>query len=299
MVGSTTVEVPQGTESLTTSTETTTVTLTADATELPDGIGDWNRVAMAIVRPLFRFFWRIDIQGIENLPKQGGVLLCPNHLSVFDSFVLPTAVPRQMTFVGKAEYLDDWKTRTLFPKLGMIPIDRRGGEHANAALDAARAVLLNGGVFGIYPEGTRSRTGNLHKGHTGAARLAIETGSPVVPVGILGTVDIQPPDQPVPNVFRRATIKFGEPIDALRYRSRIGDRVVYRQLTDELMFEIQGLTGQLYEDTYAGKKSIVADGADKAEVETIEVEKLEPMEATIERRSSNEAIKSRPLISLG
>ncbi len=292
-------EAQQGTDSLTQSTEQPTVTLTANAAALPEGIGDWNKIAMTIVRPLFKFFWRIDIQGIENLPKQGGALLCPNHLSVFDSFVLPAAVPRQMTFVGKAEYLDDWKTRTLFPKLGMIPIDRRGGKHANAALDAARAVLLSGGVFGIYPEGTRSRSGNLHKGHTGAARLAIETGSPVVPVGILGTVDIQPPDQPVPNVFRRATIKFGTPIDSLRYRSRIGDRVVYRELTDELMFEIQALTGQIYEDTYANKKSIVAETDAKIGAKPVAVEKFEPMESTIERRSSSEAIKSRPLINLG
>ncbi len=300
MVGNALVEEGQGTGSLTSSTEHPTVTVTSAAVELPEGIGDWNKIAMTIVRPLFKFFWRIDIQGIENLPTKGGALLCPNHLSVFDSFVLPAAVPRQMTFVGKAEYLDDWKTRTLFPKLGMIPIDRRGGGRANAALDAARGVLLDGGVFGIYPEGTRSRSGNLHKGHTGAARLAIETGSPIVPVGILGTVDIQPPDQPVPNVFRRATIKFGKPIDSLRYRSRIGDRVIYRELTDELMFEIQALTGQIYDDTYAGKKSIVAEnGAKSADsAKPGKTKKPDPAEATAERRSSSEAIKSRPLINL-
>ncbi|MEZ5342347.1 MAG: hypothetical protein R2706_13140, partial [Acidimicrobiales bacterium] len=107
-----------------------------------------------------------------------------------------------------------------------------------------------------------------------------------------GTVDIQPPDQPVPNIFRRATIKFGKPIDSLRYRSRIGDRVVYRQLTDELMFEIQGLTGQIYENTYANKKKIES-------VESVERDEPIAAESTIERRPSSDALKTRPLIDLG
>ena len=86
-------------------------------------------------------------------------------------------------FVGKAEYMDDWKTKHLFPALGMIPIDRGGGSASERALNTAARVLEAGEFFGIYPEGTRARDGRLHRGHTGPARLALRTGAPIIPVG--------------------------------------------------------------------------------------------------------------------
>jgi 1-acyl-sn-glycerol-3-phosphate acyltransferase len=108
------------------------------------------------------------------------------------------AAPASITYVGKAEYLDDWKTRKLFPAMGMIPIDRSGGSASERALNTAARVLERGELFGIYPEGTRSRTGKLHKGHTGAARLALRCNAPIVPVGLIGTREVQPPDRRLP-----------------------------------------------------------------------------------------------------
>ncbi|MEZ5383076.1 MAG: lysophospholipid acyltransferase family protein [Microthrixaceae bacterium] len=207
----------------------------------------------AVLKPLFKFAWRITTEGLDHLPSAGGAIIAPNHLSVLDSFFVPCTLPRRITYVGKAEYLDDWKTQTLFPAMGMIPIDRRGGQHAQAALDAAADVLGRGELFGIYPEGTRSRDGDLHKGHTGMARLAIETNSPIVPVGVLGTVEVQPPDAKFPRPFRNVHIRFGQPISPERYLDRLGDRLALRQLTDEVMWEIRRLTGQNYSDTYATK----------------------------------------------
>lgn len=227
------------------------VTSGQSATQLPDGIGRLQPLAMRVCRPIFHRLWDIEVEGLEHLPDDGPAIFCPNHVSVIDSFMLPAVLPKPITYVGKAEYLDDWKTARLFPALGMIPIDRRGGNHAKAALDAAKAVLDDGGWFGIYPEGTRSRTGKLHKGHTGAARLAIETGAPIVPVGLVGTREIQPPDQSRPNFFRPAAIKIGAPIQPSRRHT--ADRAAYRNLIDEVMFEIQALCGQEYEHTYAGK----------------------------------------------
>ncbi|MDH4363909.1 MAG: 1-acyl-sn-glycerol-3-phosphate acyltransferase, partial [Acidimicrobiia bacterium] len=127
------------------------------------------------------------------------------------------------------------------------------GEHAQEALDAAREVLTEGGLFAIYPEGTRSRTGDLYRGKTGAARLAIETGAPIIPVGLIGTPEVQPVGSNRPRFFRRVRVRFGQPITVDRYRSRPGDRAVLRELTDEVMFEIQALTGQRYVDRYAGE----------------------------------------------
>ena len=205
-----------------------------------------------MMKPLFAFAWRIRVEGLENIPD-GPAILCPNHVSVLDSFLIPAVLERRITFVGKAEYLDDWKTRWLFPALGMIPIDRSGGDAAEAALDTAAAVLARGELFGIYPEGTRSRDGLLHKGKTGPARLALRTGVPIVPVGVRGTLDIMPPDAKVPRLWRPATIAFGHPIDPARYTNRGDERSVLRSMIDEVMFEIRELSGQEYLHTYAAK----------------------------------------------
>ena len=151
--------------------------------------------------------------------------------------------------------MDDWKTKYLFPAIGMIPIDRGGGSAAERALSAAARVLERGELFGIYPEGTRSRDGLLHKGHTGPARLALRTGAPIIPVGMVGTRDIQPPDAKFPKVFRSCSIRFGRPVTMERYAGRENDRLVLRQIIDEVMFEIRGLSGQEYVDTYATKKA--------------------------------------------
>lgn len=226
---------------------------------MPDGGTDERQygklypVARAILTPIFRTAWRIHLRGAEHLPD-GPAIICPNHTSAIDSFLLPSVLPRRITFVGKAEYLDSWKTRHLFPALGMIPIDRSGGDASRRALDEAAGVLERGELFGIYPEGTRSRDGKLHKGHTGPARLALRTAAPLVPVGIVGTRDIQPPDTRVPRPFRACEIRIGRPIEVGRYTDRPDDRLVLRQLTDELMYEVRELSGQEYVDEYATRK---------------------------------------------
>ncbi len=222
-------------------------------------------VAKAVLTPVFKGLWRIKTTGLEHLPK-GGAVFCPNHTSVIDSFFLPLVLPRRITFVGKAEYMDSWKTKYLFPAMGMIPIDRSGGNASERALNTAARVLESGEFFGIYPEGTRARDGRLHRGHTGPARLALRTGTPIIPVGIVGTRDIQPPDARLPRPFKRAEIRFGRPIDVRRYADRADDRLVLRQIIDEVMYEIRALTGQDYVDEYASKKAEGIPAAETARV---------------------------------
>ena len=205
------------------------------------------------MRPISTKLWKFQLEGFERLPAQGPAILCSNHVSFLDSAFLMLHVPRNISFVGKAEYMDSWKTKYLFPLMGMIPIDRGGGDKSQAALDTAEAVLRRGELFGIFPEGTRSRDGVLHKGRTGAARLALKVGCPIFPVGMIGTREIQPPDARVPKLHRSCTIKIGRPINVERYRDRGDTHMVLRQITDELMFEIRALTGQEYCDRYAGK----------------------------------------------
>ena len=210
------------------------------------------------VRPAVRVvanrLWRFDLRGFEQLPETGPAILCANHVSFLDSAFLIIHAPRNISFVGKSEYLDSWKTRRLFPALGMIPIDREGGEKAQVALDAAENVLQRGELFGIFPEGTRSRDGMLYKGKTGAARLAVKLDCPIFPVGIVGTREIQPPDAKLPRVGGRVSITIGKPITPARYAQRSDDHLVLREMTDEVMFEIQSMTGQQYRNVYAGKR---------------------------------------------
>jgi 1-acyl-sn-glycerol-3-phosphate acyltransferase len=211
-----------------------------------------------VVGPGVRTLWHIEMNGFERLPATGPAILCPNHISFLDSMFLMFSVPRRISFVGKAEYMDSWKTKYLFPWLGMIPIDRGGGAKAAISLEAAEDVLDRGELFGIFPEGTRSRDGYLYKGRTGAARLAMKVGCPIFPVGIVGTDTIQPPDAKMPKLRGTCSISIGRPVNVERYRSRAEDRLVLRQITDEVMFEIREMTGQEYCDRYAGKPAAPA-----------------------------------------
>ena len=233
------------------------------------GAGKAQARARRLLRPIATRLWRFHLEGFDRLPADGPAVMCPNHVSFLDSAFLMLFAPRNISFVGKAEYMDSWKTKYLFPMMGMIPIDRSGGDKSQAALDTAEAVLRRGELFGIFPEGTRSRDGNLYKGRTGAARLALKLGCPIYPVGIVGTREIQPPDAKFPKFRRDCTITIGRPINVERYRSRDDDHRVLRQITDELMFEIRELTGQDYRNVYAGKTADTGPELSAARVGTV------------------------------
>jgi 1-acyl-sn-glycerol-3-phosphate acyltransferase len=220
------------------------------------------------VAPIARKLWNIKTAGYQRLPSEGPAILCPNHISFLDSAFLMLTMPRNISFIGKAEYMDSWKTKYLFPALGMIPLDRAGGARSASALDAATGVLRRGELFGIFPEGTRSRDGALHKGRTGAARLALDVGCPIFPVGIAGTDIIQPPGAKAPKPFKDCSITIGRPVRPERYRDRREPHMACRSMIDEVMFEIRELTGQDYRNQYAGEQAqpstdgpVVADPA--------------------------------------
>jgi 1-acyl-sn-glycerol-3-phosphate acyltransferase len=225
-------------------------------------------IVKIILTPILRVVYRVRVEGREHLPREGAVILAANHRSFLDSIFIPLIVRRRVTFVAKAEYFDDPKTAWFFRAVGQIPIRREGGSASEGALAAATDVLEHGGVFGIYPEGTRTRDGLLHKGKTGVARLALSTGAPIVPVGLIGTDECQPTDAKLPRLFRKVTIRFGPPLAMEHYVGREHDRLVLRQITDELMFEIGELTGYEYRDTYASK-SDAPGGHDFPEQSTV------------------------------
>jgi 1-acyl-sn-glycerol-3-phosphate acyltransferase len=212
-------------------------------------------IVKSVLTPVLRLLYRVKVDGQANVPPDGPVILASNHRSFLDSIFIPLVIRRRVTFVAKAEYFDSWKTRWFFKAVGQIPIRREGGSASEGALMAATEVLEHGGVFGIYPEGTRTRDGYTHRGHTGVARLALRTSAPIIPVGLVGTDECQPTDKKLPRVFRKVTIRFGAPLSPARY-ARDVEGLACRQLTDEAMFEIVQLCGIYeYQDTYATKKA--------------------------------------------
>jgi 1-acyl-sn-glycerol-3-phosphate acyltransferase len=150
-----------------------------------------------------------------------------------------------VAFLAKAEYFDRRRVSWLFRATGQIPVRRGSPSGARQALDAALAVLNDGGILGVFPEGTRSRDGLLHRGNLGPARLAIAAGAPIVPVGLIGTEAVQPPDQRLPRLGKRVAVRFGSPL--WPERQPANHRAYLRALTDQLMSDIADLSGQRYE----------------------------------------------------
>lgn len=217
-------------------------------------------IIKAILKPLLKTIYRIRIEGLENLPKKGPAIIAANHLSFLDSFFIPLAVPRRkVTYMAKADYFKSWKTSWFFKMVGQIPTEREGGAKSQNSLDIATEVLQEGKLLGIYPEGTRSPDGYLHRGRTGVARLALKADSPVIPTGIIGADKVMPKEAKFPRLTGRPTVhvRFGKPLDFSRHEEQQTDRMALRSVTDEILYEIMQLSGQEYKDEYASRTPTV------------------------------------------
>ncbi|MCU1432040.1 MAG: phospholipid/glycerol acyltransferase [Actinotalea sp.] len=205
--------------------------------------------------PLLRVMFRPWVRGLENIPDEGGAILASNHLAVIDSFVLPLILSRKIQFIAKSEYFTGTGIKGrlkagFFRGIGTIPVDRGGGKAGEAALRKGLQVVESGNLFGIYPEGTRSPDGRLYRGKTGVARLALESGAPVIPVAMIGTDVAQPIGRVIPKPMRIGIV-IGEPLDFSRYKGMEEDRFILRSVTDEIMYALMSLSGQEYVDIYA------------------------------------------------
>jgi 1-acyl-sn-glycerol-3-phosphate acyltransferase len=200
-----------------------------------------------VLVPLSHVLYRPTIEGKDNVPRDGGVILASNHLSFIDSFAIPLVSPRRVRFLAKEEYWTGEGVKGAFQKafftaVGGVPVNRSSPTAAQESLDKGLEVLRDGDAFGIYPEGTRSRDGRLYRGRTGVAWLALNAQVPVVPVGLIGTQDIQPVGSNMPRLAK-VTVRFGKPIGVEAYAGMPAGRA-RRQLTDDVMDAIAGLTGQ-------------------------------------------------------
>ena len=218
------------------------------APELP-GSERVSRYGISAVRRLVHRLWDLTIEGLDNVPDEGPAILCPNHLSFCDSVFVPVSLRRRVWAIGKGEYMDDWKTKHLFPAMGMIPVDRTGRSVA-WSLGIAQERLEAGELIGIFPEGSRSRSGLLHRGHVGAAHLALRTGAPIIPVGIIGSAAAMPVGNKLPVHKGRIIIRIGSPIGLGEYLGRPRTGAAKEALTRAVMTEIAALSGQAVVDEY-------------------------------------------------
>jgi 1-acyl-sn-glycerol-3-phosphate acyltransferase len=216
----------------------------------------------SFLSPLLMLAFRPKVTGLRQVPTVGPVIIASNHLSFSDSIFMPLVVPRKVTFLAKSEYFTSPGVKGLLKKitfiaLGQVPVDRAGGRRSEAALLTGLELLKEGACIGIYPEGTRSPDGRLYKGRTGIARMAIESGAPVVPVAMFNTAEIQPTGKVVPKV-QRVEMVFGEP---MYFEGDSSNVQVLREATDRIMAAIQQLSGQETVDMYASEaKNRIARG---------------------------------------
>jgi len=203
------------------------------------------------------------VTGTEHIPTSGPAIISANHLSFFDTPLLMLTSPRRVLFLGKAEYMDSWKTRYTFPAFGMVPIRRDSARASMAALTTAAQLLHDGELVGIYPEGTRSRDGLLHKGHTGVAHLAMLTGAPIIPVGLIGTDEVQPIGRSIPRARGSLTVRYGEPIEPKHYKAG-GKRRQRQQMTNDVMASIASMTPQAQSPHYSSDEPPLIRGGSES-----------------------------------
>lgn len=208
-------------------------------------------IVRGVTAPARRVLARVTVINPENLPTAGPTIVAANHISFFDSVLLMFALPRPVSMLGKAEYADNPVTEWLYCGSGMIPIRRQNTAGLIQAFEQLEEVLDRSEVLGVFPEGTRSRDGLLHRGHSGAAHLALNTGAPLVPVGLIGTDKLLPTGSALIRPFQRVTIKIGEPMTTADLGFSASTTRARRAVTDRLMSKIRRLCGQDYVAEYA------------------------------------------------
>jgi 1-acyl-sn-glycerol-3-phosphate acyltransferase len=212
------------------------------------------QLSRAVIGPVLHAYGRPRVTGLEYIPASGPAILASNHLSIVDSVYLPLMIARPVIFPAKAEYFSAkgpvgrlWAS--YLRATNQLVLNREDTRSAQATLDAAVQVLRSGDLFGFYPEGTRSPDGRLYRGRTGIGYLALNSGTPVIPVAMFGTRKMMPPGSSVPRPAK-ITIKIGKPLE---FGHLAGDPPgrARRTIADEVMRAIADLSGQEYVHKYA------------------------------------------------
>ncbi|GHH98168.1 lysophospholipid acyltransferase family protein [Neobacillus kokaensis] len=183
--------------------------------------------ARSVVNSIFRPLYRVQVIGLENFPKEeGGILLCSNHIHNFDPIIVGISTPRPVHFMAKEELFQVPMLGGIVRKCNAFPVKR--GMSDREALRKGLNVLKEGNVLGLFPEGTRSKTGELGKGLAGAGFFALKTDALVVPCAVIGPY----------KSFKRLKVVFGKPIEMESLRK---EKASAEQVTELIMSEIHKL----------------------------------------------------------
>jgi len=204
----------------------------------------WLFLKFVLLGPALHLLFRPKVTGIEHIPREGGAIVAANHVSFLDPLLLPLVVPRRrVMFLTKVKYIDKPLLRWILTGAGVIPVATDDPRAVGGAVTAAVEAVRSGRLVGIFPEGTRSPDGRLYRGKTGVARIALESGAPVIPVGIIGTDLAFPRGARFPRP-RSVRIVFGPPITFAVPGGKARSASLTRAATDEVMTAICALSGQ-------------------------------------------------------
>lgn len=170
--------------------------------------------------------YKVEVKGLENVPSSGGILLCSNHINNFDPPLVGVAAPRDVHFMAKAELFGMPVLKSLLPRINAFPVKR--GMSDKQALRNGLNILKEGKVLGLFPEGTRSKTGELGEGLAGAGFFALKSQAAVVPCAIQGQY----------KRGQKITVTFGEPIDFNEMREQ---KASAKDATNLIMSNIEKL----------------------------------------------------------
>lgn len=191
-----------------------------------------------------------EIKGLDNIPDKGPLVVVANHSSYIDPVIIMAIFEKYFNmivfYLTKKEVYGNFLKKFLFMSAGTIPVDRQ--KHGKIALDAALIKLKEGSILGLFPEGTRSRDGKLHRGKTGAVRLALATKCPILPIGIKNSYEIWPRSKLLPKFRKGIEVNIGKPISLEVYYKKRMTKTMLRQITKKIMLKIGRLSGQEYVD---------------------------------------------------
>ena len=214
------------------------------------------RAAELIAYPVVRAWFRPEVTGAGHVPVSGAAIIAANHLSAADEVFTPVAARRQVAYFAKAEYFTQPGLRgrlvaRTFREFGHVPVERESPRAAASTIEVGARLLAEGRALGIFPEGTRSPDGCLYRFRTGVARLALRTGAPVIPVGLVGTEHVLMPGD---RRWHRApvAVRFGPPLDFSGRSEDERSASALREVTESVRVAVQQLSGQPYVDSYAG-----------------------------------------------
>jgi 1-acyl-sn-glycerol-3-phosphate acyltransferase len=199
------------------------------------------------VRSLVRLIWIKKINGLENLPKNQPLIIAANHQSYFDFISLISVLPFKVVFLAAEKFWSSNFWRPIVEATGQIKVER-DSKDKEKAMRLATGVLEKGGVLGIFPQGTRSRSGEIEKTYTGVAKIALASRAMVVPVGIRGAYRVFSPCMKRPKFKKIIEIHIGKPMDFTSFSKQEKNPDLYRKLTNKIMTEIAELSNKKYKE---------------------------------------------------